>query len=224
MYDVCVTGEPRQLRKDAERNRQRILAAADELFAERGLGVTLDDIAARAGVGVGTAYRRYANKEELIAEHFEERLAEFEAFAREALADEDAWRGLTIYLERCLERQLESRGLNEILGSARGRERLDAARDRLAPLNAAIVERAKEQGKLRADFASTDLVFIQHALGAIMDGTRATEPDLYRRYLTLLLDGMTPKRGTSPLRVGALTSEQAHEIMKRSGKPPRAPT
>ena len=213
-----VTGEPRQLRKDAERNRQRILAAADELFAERGLDVTLDDIAERAGVGVGTAYRRYPNKEHLIDEHFERRLAEFEEFAHEALADEDAWRGLTTYLSRCLERQLESRGLNEILGSVRGRERLDAARERLAPLNAAIVERAKEQGKLRADFASTDLVFIQHALGAIMDATRATEPDLYRRYLALFLDGMRPERSASLLPVAALTSEQAHEIVKRSGK------
>src|SRR3954447_22713206 len=206
---VGVIDEPVRLRKDAERNRQRILAAADELFAERGLGVTLDDIAARAGVGVGTAYRRYANKQELIDEHFEQRLAEFEGFANDALADDDAWRGLAVYLSRCLERQLESRGLNEILGSARGRERLDAARERLAPLNAAIVERAKQQGELRRDFASTDLVFIQLALGAVMDATRAADPDLYHRYLTMFLDGMSPERSdTSPMPADPLTSEQ----------------
>ncbi|HEX7609109.1 MAG TPA: helix-turn-helix domain-containing protein, partial [Solirubrobacteraceae bacterium] len=56
----------RPLRRDAERNRQRVLAAARELFAERGLDVTLDDIARGAGVGVGTVYRRFPDKEQLI--------------------------------------------------------------------------------------------------------------------------------------------------------------
>ena len=68
------TPAERPLRKDAERNRQRILAAAGELFAERGLGVTLDDIARHAGVGVGTVYRRYPDKEVLIDALFEQRI------------------------------------------------------------------------------------------------------------------------------------------------------
>jgi AcrR family transcriptional regulator len=213
---------PRPLRKDAERNRQRILAAADELFAERGLDVTLDDIAARAGLGVGTVYRRYANKDELIDEHFEQRVAEFERFAQDALADEDAGRGLKVYLERCLERQLESRGLTEILNSDRGRERLNLARDRIAPLNVAIVAHAKEQGGVRADFAPTDLAFIQLALAGIMDATRSSKPNLYRRYLAMFLDGIAAeRRETSALPVRALTSDETHEIMKRTGKSPR---
>jgi AcrR family transcriptional regulator len=217
-----VTDVPRPLRKDAERNRQRILAVADELFAKRGLDVTLDDIADRAGLGIGTVYRRYANKDELIDEHFEQRVAEFERFAQDALADEDAGRGLRAYLERCLDRQLESRGLTEILNSDRGRERLNLARDRIAPLNVAIVERAKEQGRVRADFAPTDLAFIQLALAGIIDATRFSNPDLYRRYLAMFIDGLAAERDqSSALPVRALTSDETHEIMKRSGRSPR---
>ncbi|MDQ1672553.1 MAG: hypothetical protein QOC98_1115, partial [Frankiaceae bacterium] len=74
------------LRRDAARNRERLLTAASELFAERGLNVTLNDIAHRAGVGVGTAYRRFANKEEVIDALFEQRLQDVIAVAHEALA------------------------------------------------------------------------------------------------------------------------------------------
>src|ERR1700712_4164792 len=82
------------LRKDAAVNRERLLAAARELFAERGLNVTLNDIAHHAGVGVGTAYRRFANKEEVIDALFEEGLQDMAAAAQDALVDDDAWRGL----------------------------------------------------------------------------------------------------------------------------------
>src|SRR5438270_6695856 len=84
----------RPLRKDAERNRRRILDAAAELFAERGLGVTLNDIAHHADVGVGTVYRRFPDKDVLIDALFEERVEEMIALAEEALQDADPWRGL----------------------------------------------------------------------------------------------------------------------------------
>ena len=81
-----MTSPARPLRRDAELNRQRILAAAGELFAERGLAVTLDDIARHAGVGVGTVYRRYPDKELLIDALFEERLTALCEAAEAALA------------------------------------------------------------------------------------------------------------------------------------------
>src|ERR1700733_9962927 len=87
----------RSLRKDAAINRERLLVAAGELFAEHGLDVTLNDIAHHAGVGVGTAYRRFANKEEVIDALFEQRLQEVAAVAKESLNDEDAWRGLVSF-------------------------------------------------------------------------------------------------------------------------------
>src|SRR6266699_1349115 len=75
----------RPLRRDAERNRQRILTAAAEVFNERGLEVSLDEIARHAEVGVGTVYRRFRTKEELIEALFTERIDSIAAFAEKSL-------------------------------------------------------------------------------------------------------------------------------------------
>jgi AcrR family transcriptional regulator len=84
----------RPLRRDAERNRQKILSAAAEVIAERGLDATLDDVARQAGVGVGTVYRRFPGKEALAEALFDERLGTLAAIAEHALADPDPWAGL----------------------------------------------------------------------------------------------------------------------------------
>ena len=94
-------GEPR-LRRDAERNRRRILAAAAEAFAEGGLAVTMDEIARRAGVGVGTVYRRFPDKELLIEALFEQRIDELVVLAEAAREDPDPWHGLVHFLETAL--------------------------------------------------------------------------------------------------------------------------
>src|SRR3954470_17666715 len=109
----------RSLRRDAALNRERLLAAAAELFAEHGLAVTLNDIAHHAGVGVGTAYRRFANKEEVIDALFEERLQAVAGVANEALDDPDPWHGLVAFLERSLDMQFGDRGLNQIMNNSR---------------------------------------------------------------------------------------------------------
>src|SRR3954453_17931999 len=90
----------RPLRADAERNRERILDAAREAFAEDGLDVGLHEIARRAGVGGGTVYRRFPDKQELIEALFEDRIAEVLGIAEEALAEEDGWTGLEHFLRR----------------------------------------------------------------------------------------------------------------------------
>src|SRR3954470_15574378 len=121
-----MTAPSRPLRKDAELNRERLLAAARELFATRGLEVTLNEIAHHAGVGVGTAYRRFANKEEVIDALFEERLQDVVSVAEEALSATDAWAGLVSFLERSLDMQFGDRGLTEIMNSPQlGRERVN---------------------------------------------------------------------------------------------------
>ena len=205
----------RSLRKDAELNRQRLLAAADELFATYGLDVTLNDIAHHAGVGVGTAYRRFANKQQVIDALFERRLDEVAATADKALADPDVWRGFAMFLERSLQMQMEDRGLTEILNNPQlGQHRVNEARDRIAPLVSSVVDRAKEAGVLRSDFDSTDAIFIQVALAAVMDKTRGISPVLYRRYLTMFLDGVRADKGTlSELPVPSLSVDQTHRSM-----------
>lgn len=220
-YDQEVTqAAGRTLRKDAALNRERLLAAAGELFAERGLNVTLNDIAHHAGVGVGTAYRRFPNKEAVIDALFEHRLQEVAAVAQDAVADPDAWHGLETFLERALHMQFGDRGLNEIMNNrSLGDERVSDARDRIAPLLEALVERAKDQGCVRPDLDQTDLIFIQVGLSAIMDSSRALAPDLYRRYLTMFLDGIRADRAEiTRLPRAPLSSVETHRAMTRKRK------
>src|SRR5574342_294589 len=87
----------RPLRADAERNRRRVLSAASDLFAERGLDVSLDEIAAAAGVGVGTVYRRFADKDALIDALFEDKIGDVERLARECLEIEDPWTAFAMF-------------------------------------------------------------------------------------------------------------------------------
>ena len=102
----------RPLRKDAERNRQRILAAARDLFATRGLEPNLNDIAHHAGVGVGTIYRRFSTKEELLEALFEDAMHQLADLAEEALRQPDSWQGFSWYMERMCEMTATDRGLN----------------------------------------------------------------------------------------------------------------
>src|SRR6266513_6332181 len=145
------------LRADAERNRRRILGAADELFATKGLAVGLDEIARQAGVGVGTAYRRFRDKREVIEALFEERLGDMVKLAERAIANEDPWAGLTAFMEQAVELQIANRGLKEItFGSEYGSALVKRANARLAPLTDELVRRAQKSGVLRADVVESD--------------------------------------------------------------------
>src|SRR5437764_4872179 len=99
MHSPSPAPAERPLRRDAERNRRLILDTARAAFAEGGLRVTLDEIARRAGLGVGTVYRRFADKEALVDALFEDGIAELAAGAERALADDDPWRGFLDWFE-----------------------------------------------------------------------------------------------------------------------------
>jgi AcrR family transcriptional regulator len=209
------TVEERPLRKDAERNRQRILDAAAELFTERGLGVTLNDIAHHADVGVGTVYRRFPNKELLIDALFEERMAEFVLLAESALEDPDPWNSLVSFLERGLELQARDKGLKQLLlGTPEGCARVGGMRDQVLPLATAMVKRAQDAGVLRADFEPTDLPIISWMVGAVVDHARDVKPELWRRYFEMLLRGLRAEPATpTPVSVGALSQPELDEIL-----------
>ncbi|QEC50337.1 TetR/AcrR family transcriptional regulator [Baekduia soli] len=210
------TPADRPLRRDAERNRQRILQAAAELFAEAGLDVTLDEVARRAGVGVGTVYRRFPVKEELIDALFEDRIAGIVSLAEEALAHEDPWTGFTHFMERACERHTADRGLQQIVfSSVHGRQRVAAVRERIKPLVLRILERAQADGSLRADVESTDIPLLQFMVGAA--GIYATDvaPEVWRRMLPIVLDGLrAERRGVTPLATPALSQEQFEQTMR----------
>lgn len=212
------------LRKDAALNRERLLRAGRELFAQRGLDTTLNDVAHHAGVGVGTAYRRFANKEELIDAIFERQVEELETILEQSLAEPDPWQGLVGYLERSLAVQSKDRGMAQLLSGRHIRvEKHDEGRNRLAPLTNRVAERARQAGVLRPDVTGTDLIFLQISFAAVaivtQDGPEVTGREdvekLYRRYLQIALDGLrADPSGTTALPVPALSTSQVHTLLQ----------
>jgi AcrR family transcriptional regulator len=217
-----IPGE-RPLRRDAARNRERILAAATEVFATRGLEVTLDDIAHHAGVGVGTVYRRFANKEQLIDALFDQRLEEIANLADGTLLVDDAWDALEGFLVMVLEQQSSDRGLRELaFAGQHGRERVARARARIAPIVDQLVANALASGQLRADFVPEDMPIIQKMVCDVMDISSAVSPELWRRYLGMLLDGLRAARpAPTPLAAPALGQDDV-TICMRNWRPRRA--
>jgi AcrR family transcriptional regulator len=216
-----VSALERPLRRDAERNRRRILDAAREVFAERGLGVSLDDVARRAGVGIGTVYRRFPDKEQLVDALFEQRLDAMAALAEEAAAQEDPWAALVAFIERALEEQAADRGLKQLLlSSGEPGSRTRRVRERVKPHLEALVARAQAAGALRADVAAQDLPLLQIMLSGVTDCMGPDEPELWRRYLAVFLDGLRAHpREPSPLPVGPPDDARV-ELMLRSWRPP----
>jgi AcrR family transcriptional regulator len=214
-----VTENPvRPLRRDAERNRQRILTAAAEVFNERGLEVSLDEIARHAGVGIGTVYRRFRTKEELIEALFMDRLDMVAALGEEAFASPDPWAGLVSFMERMAELMAGNLGLRQMLMFATyGRDLVAVARQRNEPLVQRLVERAQAAGQLRADIRQTDIPFIVFMLTDAAHLAYAANPGIWRRYLTLILDGMQPGReDVTPLPVAAMRPDEMEKSMRQA--------
>jgi AcrR family transcriptional regulator len=210
----------RPLRADAERNRLRILDAAAELFAERGLQVSLDEVAERAGVGVGTVYRRFPDREALVDAVLESRVAEFVGIAEEAAANPDPWEGLKSLIERGAAFHGRNRALKELMFSAPGgRAWVDRVRRRMRPLTGGLVKAAQEQGKLRTDLDTLDVPLTMLMLASAIEFTADTDADNWRRLLGIVLDGMiTERKEPTPLEADPLTQGELTQAMKRSSR------
>jgi AcrR family transcriptional regulator len=206
----------RPLRRDAERNRQAILRAAAEVFTTKGLQASLDDVARHAGVGVGTVYRRFPDKESLAEALFEERIEAMAALAEKALAERDSWTGLVSFLESACTQLAGDRGLHEIVMYAtHGRDRTGRARARMAPLVTALVHRAQQDGQVRSDLQPTDMLFIEFMISAAARYAEPVKPEIWRRYLTLITDALRPERaGTTPLPEPALRPDEMVTVMR----------
>lgn len=209
--DGGVTEVDRPLRRDAARNRALILETAATVFAEHGLDAGYDEIARRAGVGVGTVYRRFPERSELVRALFESRVEEIVAAADEAAAMADAWAGLVWFVERTLERQAADRGLSEVLASSVPDDvHRTIGRDRLAHRVDLLVERAHQQGSLRADVAATDFGVQLSLLSAV---ATTAEPELWRRYFAIFLDGVRARPDQVPLPMAPPTDDDIHDLM-----------
>jgi len=216
MADSREAPAPRPLRRDAERNRQRILRAASDVFTTRGLQVSLDDVAQHAGVGVGTVYRRFPDKESLVEALFEERIQAMAALAEKALAEPDSWTGLVTFLESACTELATDRGLREILMFASyGRDRVERGKARMQPLVTQLVQRAQRDGHVRQDLRPTDIIFIEFMLSSAAGYAEPVQPELWRRYLALITDALRPAReGPTPLPEPALEPHQMLEVMR----------
>jgi AcrR family transcriptional regulator len=210
----------RPLRRDAKRNRQRILAAAAEVFTERGLDATLDEVARAAGVGIGTVYRRFPDKESLVSELFRDRIDELVTVAAQASATQDPWQGLVGYLEFAAAALAGDLGLRQLMMfGTYDRDQVCYARDRMQPAVTRLVERAQAAGDLRPDFEPTDLKMIAFMLASVAEYAASATPNVWRRYLAMLIDGLRPSRaGTSALPVPAPTPEELGAMMSATAQ------
>jgi AcrR family transcriptional regulator len=180
----------RVLRADARRNREAVIAAAKKLFADQGLDAQMPDVAKAAKVGVGTVYRHFPTKEDLIAALAAERFERLAEKAHEGIAADDPWEGLCDFIRFSAKIQADDRGLCEVMGSrpevmneAAYSVGLDALCDKL-------VKRAQRSGDLRKDLAWEDIPMIACGLGRITPAEMGPATGRWPRLVEIVIDGL----------------------------------
>jgi AcrR family transcriptional regulator len=209
----------RPLRRDAQRNRDAIIAAARQVFCDHGLEAPLEQIARQARVGIGTLYRRFPSRAALLDAVLTDNLQAHIDAATQALTADDPWDGFAFYLEQSCRLQAADRGLNDVMSMRFPRATAtEAAKTRLYELVGQVVDRAQQSGQLRADLTLEDLAFLNWANARILPAVRAAgASDAWRRHLGLLLDGFRAERA-HPLPVPPLSPRQVHRAMVTLGR------
>ena len=204
-----VTAETRPLRRDAEVNLSRILAAARDVFAEEGYEASMEGIAMRAEVGVGTLYRRFPNKADLLNAVVEAAHQRNRQIAEAVLADVPPEDGVFEFLRRCIAFPSCWRAT---ISSPPWRSK-GTGLEQLAPLLREILKRSQEAGTVRSDVDVSDIVVVLMSVRSIADvcDTKSSKPS--RRFLELLLDGLRP--GHDPVAHDPLTVAQLDRILRR---------
>lgn len=176
------------LRVDAERNRDRILAAARRLFAAEGLGVSMAAVAREAGVGKATLSRRFATRDELIAAVFADRMEAYVVAVDEALADPDPWRGFVGYVHAVCAMQAADRGFADVLTMTfPSVKALESRRTEAYNRMLELIDRAKATGHLREDFTDRDLPILLMANAGVINATGEAAPDAWQRLVAHMI-------------------------------------
>lgn len=210
--------ESRGLRADAQRNRERVVEAAREAFAEHGLDASMNEIARRAGVGIATLLRRFPTRDDLVAATFADKMRAYSQAIDEALADPDPWHGFRTYVERVCQMQADDRGFADVLTMTFPTAKaLETERDRAANAFTTLIERAKKSGRLRADFAHQDLPLILMANAGVINATRDAAPDAWRRLVGYLVQSFTTE-AAQPL-ADPPTRTQMYRALIRLSRP-----
>lgn len=217
MTDTNDTAPPR--RRDARRNRDLLVDAARQTFAEQGLDAPLDVIARRAGVGNATLYRHFPSRAELVDAVFGDRLAATSAAGEQARGAQDPWEGLTRYLEYVFTALAADRGSNDLmtaqLPDSRALQAVHAHNRQTVDL---LLSRGRDLGAVRPDLTPEDVLLALAALGRTVPAlTETAGPDAWRRPLALLLDGFRSSPGHHALPSPTLRPEQLADVLHRLG-------
>ncbi|GLY06996.1 helix-turn-helix domain-containing protein [Actinoplanes sp. NBRC 101535] len=202
------------MRADAQRNADKLRTAATALCRERGLQVSLKEIARHAGVSHGTLYNLFGTREALIDEVIGDIAAKrLGDAARRAQACDDAWEGFAGYVTEVCELQATDPALGDVLTRRCPQAvRLMAVCDNTAAAAASIIDRARSAGTLRADFTTEDLIFFLASNAALARAAESTGAPGWRRSVAFLLDGLRTA-AAHPLPTAPLKPAQLHHML-----------
>jgi AcrR family transcriptional regulator len=202
------------MRADAQRNAAKLRAAAADLFQERGLQVSLKEIARHAGVSHGTLYNLFGSREALI----DEVIADLAAVrlgdaARKALARTDPWEGFAGYVTEVCELQATDPALGDVLTRRfPDASRLMAVCDNSYSAAEKIIDRARRDGSLRPDFTAADLLFFLASHAPLARSAAAAGSSSWRRAVGFMLDGLRAPAAT-PLAAEPMTAQQINHLL-----------
>jgi AcrR family transcriptional regulator len=207
------TRRPR--RRDAQERYDGILATAQREFAARGVDASLEGIAREAGVAIGTLYRHFPTRLDLLLAALEPRLAELLDESERVMAIDDPWTAFASYLENLFRLQAGDRGLNDFLSRRfPGSAETERLHDQICEHIDEVLIRAQDAGVVRPDITRGDIVTLIWSNGRMIDATSVTAPNAWRRQLALMLDAYRAPRA-HPLPEPPLTDEQLYDAMVR---------
>jgi AcrR family transcriptional regulator len=212
-----MTAPPTRLRRDARRNREALLEAGRQAFARHGLEAPLESVAREAGVAIGTLYRHFPSRIDLVQAILAEKVQVWLEAAERAATNPDSWAGFREFLENMCEMQADDRGLNDLASMHLPVSACLAGKQhRIFELGGQILARAQADGQVRADLTPEDLAFVIWSHTRVTEATSGIAPDAWRRHLHLLLDAFRSE-GAHPLPAPPLTPEQLRQAMLRLG-------
>jgi len=202
-------------RRDAQRNRERFIAAAQAAFAEHGVDASLERIARDVGLAIGTLYRHFPTRIDLLMAVFEPKIQEFVETAEHALLMDDPWEGFRVFLESLFGMQAGDRGFNDLVSMRfPASDRTEAMHAQLYHLIEANLRRAQRHGDVRPDITEADIITLVWANGRILEATSLTAPQAWRRNLHLMIDAFRASN-RHELPEPPLTEDQLYAAMVR---------
>jgi AcrR family transcriptional regulator len=206
------------MRRDARESRSKLIAAAQREFASHGVDASLEKIAREAGVSIGTLYRHFPTRLDLLMAALRPRLQEFVDGADKAIKMDDPWKAFVAYLENLFAVQAGDRGFNDFLSRRfPGSAETEHIHDVMCRQIEDVLARAQEAGKARPDITQADIVNLIWSNGRIIDATNAKAPTAWRRQLYLMLDAYRAERAHS-IPEPPMTDEQLYDAMVHLSK------